>query len=592
MYSDLQNKNNPKPFWKYVKNLGLNKNKISVLKRDGKIHREINEQINAFSDYFSSVYTVPNSEVVNETISHNCNHAYVETLSVLKVTRQETYMQMLACKTDKAKGPDNIPPVFLKKCAWELSIPLTILFNQSLESGMFPSRLKIANVVPILKKGDAEDAANYRPISLLSTISKLFETIVCKHFYNHVKKYISDRQHGFCEGKSTTTNLCAFWDYVIEAIEGGCQVDAIYTDFAKAFDTVNHAYLIHKLSKLGIHGSLLNWCKSYLADRYQRVIYNGFLSKSTAVTSGVPQGSALGPLFFIVFINDLADLLDNCGIPHLFFADDLKIYLKIKTDDDHLKLQTAMNCLSNWSKTWDLKLNIDKCHVITFHSYRNLNPQIHTYVLDNINLERVSSVNDLGVLLQSNCLFTQHIKCTVRKAFKMLGLLKRSLYFVNDAKTIVTIYNAIVKSVLSYGCVLWNPSQHYLVNELERVQRHLIRYLCFKCGLKRDCYTYEELCQKFEIPTLQQYRISLGLNFLYNLIHNKIQCSELLKQLRIHVPSVSIRNNSVFAIPAARTDYKKRLWHYSLTSYCNEKNLNPFTTYSNWRVSVRRCVSM
>ena len=590
MYSNFKNKNNPKPFWKYIRNLGSNKNNITVLHKDNNQFSEAKDQVNILADHFASVYTSINEEEISSNIKQDTIDSNIESFCNITLTRQEVYMQLLTANSDKAKGPDNVPPIFFKNCAWELSLPLTKLFNDSLNSGIFPTCLKSANVSPIFKKGDPANAGNYRPISLLSYVSKLFETLVQKYLYNHVKKYISNEQHGFCEGRSTITNLCTFWNYVVDAIDEGWQVDAIYTDFAKAFDTVNHNYLVHKLTRMGIHGRILNWCDSYLRDRYQTVTLNGYRSKSILVKSGVPQGSALGPLFFTIFINDLSVTLKNCNILHLFFADDLKIYYKIKSATDHAKLQSALDCLAGWSNKWGLKLNIEKCQIISFHSYRNLYPFIHKYTINQTELDRVYSINDLGITLQSNCLFTQHVTNIVNKAFRKLGFIKRSLFFVNDIKTVIAIYSAVVRCILIYGSVVWNPSQAFLIHELERVQRHFIRYVCYKFGFDRDNYSYEEWCNKFEIPTLQHFRTTLGLNFLYNLLHGRTNCSELLKHIYLHIPSVATRTKTIFGIPSARTDYKRRVWHYFLPTICNRHNLNPFVNFSTWKRTVRGLV--
>jgi hypothetical protein len=586
VYSDLKNKNNPKPFWKYVKSLGLSKNANNSLYYGDVTYDEPAEQPQAFGDFFASVYTITNTEITNAVIQDDNVPVNVESFSSLTLSRQEVFMQLLASKIDKAKGPDNIPPVFFQKCAWEVSYPLWMLFNESLARGIFPTCLKNANVIPIFKKGNSENVENYRPISLLCHISKVFETIMHKFIYSHVKKYICHSQHGFTEGKSTVTNLLSFWNYVIDAIEEGSQVDAIYTDFSKAFDSVTHTYLIHKLNKVGVHGNILNWCNSYLSNRDFKVVYNGFSSRCLSASSGVPQGSALGPLFFLIYINDLAEILIKNQIPHAFYADDLKMFLKICNENDSRRLQSALNQVSAWCEKWNLKLNLDKCHVISFHSYRNLNVLNHMYTLTGFNLRRTNTVNDLGVTLQSNCLFSVHIANIVKKGFKMCGFLKRSLYFVKDIKTIITIYNAIVRSLLTYACIVWNPTQQYLINELERVQRNFIRYICFKFSIDRDKYTYESLCTQFKIPTLHQFRLSLSLNFLYNLIHNKVQCPELLNYISIYIPQVTTRNLTIFGIPRVRTDYKKRMWHQLLTHYCNVKNLNPFIPFNAWKHAI------
>ena len=173
---------------------------------------------------------------------------------------------------------------------------------------------------------------------------------------------------------------------------------------------------------------------------------------------------------------------------------------------------------------------------------------------------------------------------------KMCGFLKRSLFFVKDANTIVSIYNTIVRSTTSYACLLWNPQHQYLINELERVQRNLVRYICYKTGLERDDFSYEELCKKFHIPTLSQFRQSISLVFFYNLIHGKIKCPELLNRISVFIPPVATRSGMLFGEPKVRTDYKRRMWHFTLPKYCNIHKLNPFMSFSQWKKAISDCI--
>jgi len=282
----------------------------------------------------------------------------------------------------------------------------------------------------------------------------------------------------------------------------------------------------------------------------------------------------------------LALKLTEEGIPHLFYADDLKIFFKIKSHNDHDVLQHGINILTTWCKTWGLVLNLDKCQVLTFHSYRNLNPHFYPYTLNNTIIARVNTIKDLGVLFQSNCLFNQHINSTANKAFKMLGFIKRALYFVKDLNTVLTTYYAVVRSIISYASVVWSPNQVYLINEIERVQRNFVRYVCNKFKYDRDEHSYEVFCKKFNMLTLQQHRLSLGLNFFYSIIHSKIQSPDLLKNISLYIPPVATRRQLIFGLTKTRTDYKRRVWYHYLANYCNEKNLNPHTKFSKWREAV------
>ena len=192
---------------------------------------------------------------------------------------------------NKALGPDGIPTRVVRTCSEQLALPLTLIFNTSLQTGVFPSLFKRGNVVPIFKSGPRNEASNYRPISLLPIFSKVFEKAVFPHIYNHVQNSLDINQHGFVKGHSTVTNLVSYTDYLSTVINNRGQVDSTYLHFSKAFDSVNHRLLLYKLSHYGLNGSILNWFHSYLSNRVQRVTLNGHLSSWCNVTSGVPKGS-------------------------------------------------------------------------------------------------------------------------------------------------------------------------------------------------------------------------------------------------------------------------------------------------------------
>jgi len=250
----------------------------------------------------------------------------------------------------------------LKQCIEVLCVPLKILFDKSFSSGHFADRWKVASVTPILKSGPKNNISNYRPITKISNLAKLFERIVAHKLSFLVKAYISTSQNGFVAGRSTTTNLVVFSNYCIHAFDMRSQVDAIYTDFAKAFDKVSHSALLAKLARLGIHSALLNWIKSYLHHRFYRVNINGKFSDFYLATSGLPQGSAMGPLLFIIFINDVRFCLSSeC----LLYADDLNIFKSIKLATDVQLVQHDLDSLSSWCSRYSLHLNISKCFYVT-----------------------------------------------------------------------------------------------------------------------------------------------------------------------------------------------------------------------------------
>ena len=268
---------------------------------------------------------------------------------------------LLKLKKSYTLPPDNIPAIIFKMFSYELSIPLTLLFNKSLSLGVCPNKWKLSFIVPIFKKGDPTDKENYRPISITSIISRIFERILVEHinFYLTTNSIISESQFGFRRGKSVESQLLKCYTHWITALDNNKFVDIIYLDYAKAFDKVCHNKLIAKLSNIGIVGPILYWIKSFLSNRSQRVRINNAISESAHILSGVPQGSVIGPLLFLIYINDLVDSIDT-DITINLFADDTKLSLIYNNLNDRYKLQSAINKFYNWSVLWQLENSAKK----------------------------------------------------------------------------------------------------------------------------------------------------------------------------------------------------------------------------------------
>lgn len=291
-----------------------------------------------------------------------------------------------------------------------------------------PKKLKHSHIVPIHKSGSLNDVKNYRPIAKLSIIAKLIDPLMADELFMHFSHLISPNQHGFFKKRSTVTNLMAYTDKIQQCLEDGGQVDVIYTDFSKAFDKVNHQLLLDKLDSLGVGGSILQWFRSYLTDRTQRVKILNALSDIVEVTSSVVQGSHCGPILFSLFVNEIAY---NTDVDSCMYADDFKASKNINSMDDCANLQDNINKIAEFSRNNGLVLNIEKCAIMTF-TKRTTTAITYNYNIDNQLLSKKESMRDLGVVYDKKLSFSSHIDKICKKGRQMCGfIIRNSKHFKN-----------------------------------------------------------------------------------------------------------------------------------------------------------------
>jgi ribonuclease P/MRP protein subunit RPP40 len=294
-----------------------------------------------------------------------------------------------------------------------------------------------------------------------------------------VRQLITERQHGFISGRSTNTNLACFTQFIADALDKNVQVDCIYTDFSKAFDKINHNVLLNKLDAYGFSQKLLTLFQSYLTDRTQAVVYNGYTSHSYSQTSGVPQESVLGPFLFLMYINDLSYHI-NCNF--LLFADDLKIFHDIHSPVDCQSLQKDLDIISEWCAENDLQLNIAKCSIMTFS--RKKQRIAHDYNLQNTILLRTSQYKDLGVTFDERLNFNEHINLIINSSVKMLGFIIRSTLCLQSSEVLVRLYIAYIRSKLEYCVLIWSPFYNYQRIHIEKVRSFSCKRLQPYCTFK------------------------------------------------------------------------------------------------------------
>ena len=323
-------------------------------------------------------------------------------------------------KTNKAAEPDGIHPRIIKELASELAPILCNIFQRSLRDGILPKVCKYDHVTPIFKKDKKVLPNNYRPVSLTSVICRVWEKLVRKEIITHISSLIIDEQHGFMDGRSCTSKLMSVLDVWTQILDKSESLNAVYLDFQKTFDTVPHQRLLMKLKAYGVQGSVFAWINSILSQRKQRVVVNGTFSKWTDVTSGIPQGSVLVPVLFIIYINDLPETVES--MVHIF-ADDTKICRKITTKKDCAVLQKYLDMLQERSHKWLLKFNTSKCKVIRLGMHHPKHIYTMTKNNDIIHLAFTEIEKDLGIHVDNKLRFRDHEEIATSKAYKILGLI-------------------------------------------------------------------------------------------------------------------------------------------------------------------------
>ncbi|XP_048586215.1 uncharacterized protein LOC116614508 [Nematostella vectensis] len=374
---------------------------------------------NLFNKYFASVFLKDSLQDLNTDPEH-CAPPVPELSNISFDINDISVIRGL--DASKASGPDNIPVRLLKETAAVIAPSLCQIFNKSIKLGKFPSEWKIAHIVPVYKKDSAQQVENYRPISLLSVVSKIMERCVFNKIRERVHCLIQRCQHGFIAGRSCVTQLVEVLDTIGSHLDNGNQIDVVYLDMSKAFDRVSHRMLTRKLVQYGFGGNLLKWFTSYITNRSQRVAIPGGVSTCQPVTSGVPQGSILGPILFVLFANDLPDSVCSCSVAT--FADDTKVFNVINSADDTDVLQSDLNSLNGWAASTGMTFNQTKSKVMRVSRKRK--PVLKTYSLGGLPLACTETEKDLGVWMSDDLSWTKQVDEACSKANRTLGSLSPS----------------------------------------------------------------------------------------------------------------------------------------------------------------------
>jgi hypothetical protein len=437
----------------------------------------------------------------------------------------------------KSTGLDGLHPRVLSECANAFATPLSLIYKRSFATGSVPDLWKKSNVTPIFKKGSKLKASNYRPVSLTSVPCKVMEHIVHNRIIRHCieNALIAKAQHGFVPRKGCVTNLLESRDIITEAIHQGHAVDVIYTDFAKAFDKVPHKRLVHKISAYGIQGKVLAWIATWLADRQQRVAIDGRTSEWKDVTSGVPQGSVLGPLLFVLFINDLPDSIAN----HIkLYADDSKIIGIIKSAADTENLQHDIDKAVEWTNNWLMYFNVDKCKVMHVGRANNKSSQVYSMSCADYTrrpLEVSTVERDLGVMVSSDLKVRAQVEAAASTANRMLGQLKKSF----RSRSFLLWRNLILTYVrprLEFAVSAWSPHLKSDIAILEQVMRRATKVIS---SIKH--LPYEDRLQRLRLTTLEDRRLRGDLIEQFKISHQ-------IEEVDFFIPQVQPASHGTYSL--------------------------------------------
>ena len=484
LVSDL--KENPNLYYGHCRrSLKTKQGVTNVLDGGGTLTETDKETANALNVYYHSVFTYNNANTeipaFEERTEERLLDVHISTESVADI--------LSSLKPNKAAGPDGVETRVLKECAEEMAPKLQQIFRKSLDEGVVPTQWKEANIVPIHKGGSKAVMGNFRPVALTSTVCKVLEKIICTAMMSFLTRnnLISPQQHGFVRGRSCQTNILLCLEKWTQMLDDGKNVDVAYFDYSKAFDKVSHRLLKTKLKAYGIDGKLYAWIEAWLTDRKQRVVVGGAKSSWLEVVSGTTQGTVLGFLLFLLYINDLPKKC--CGETEssiMLLADDTKAYQEIGTDrvkqeEDRKELQKRVDDIAQWAEDWRMEINPGKSKLM--HLGKD-NPNF-SYYINGTEIKTVTSEKDIGFWIMNDLSTTTHIHKARSKALGEIARIKRNFSFI-DKRAFCVLYNQRVRPHLDYGMTACPPDSEAEAKLLERVQAKATALVYGMKGINAD----------------------------------------------------------------------------------------------------------
>ena len=564
----------PKAYWTILNRLIYNKKipAIPLLFVKGNFVSDFSLKANLFNDFYASICTPIQNSSVLPPLKYRTN----KKLNSFSVIEKDISLIIKALDSSKAHGYDNLSIKMIKLCEESIVIPLKIILDESLKCGVFPEIWKKANVVPVHKKEDKNLVKNYRPISLLPIFGKIFERVIYNFIFNYFinNKLFTPSQSGFLPGDSCIAQLLSIIHEIQTAFDENPSVDVrgIFLDIPKAFDKVWHEGLLYKLETYGIEGQLLSLLKNYLENREKRVVLNGQTSDWKKINSGVPQGSVLGPLLFLIYINDLPDGITSiCKI----FADDTSLFSKVlDINESANKLNTDLEKITKWAHQWKMQFNADpnkEANEVIFSRRSKIDLSYPSVKFNNNDIVTCSDQKHLGIVLDSKLNFASHVNQKIKKCNKLIGLIRRlSVHLPRNA--LLTIYKSFVRPNLDYGDILYDkPDNQNFKSKLEKVQYRA----CLAITNAIQGTSKERIYDELGLDSLSKRRWRSKLIFFYKIINGMLPdylYSYLEFPSQEKYPFRSASANIIRPIPTRTKTFKNTFFPFCINEWNNLAN--------------------
>ena len=488
-------KTNPRAFYTYAKKKSKTHTNISPLvDENNKLHCDSATMSNLLQAQYKKAFSDPESGTTDQSYPEIPD---IPELNDIKVSEDDIIKAINSISTNSAPGPDKIPALLLKECKKELAPALAKLWQESINTGKIPSELLKQSIIPIYKKDNRSFPSNYRPISLTSHLIKLFERVLRAKIIEHLEKYylITEHQHGFMLNRSTLTQLLHHIDNILQILEDNGNADILYLDMSKAFDKVNHKILLHKLSQMNITGKINDWIKTFLTSRTQYVVVNGKKSDPAHVLSGVPQGTVLGPVLFIIYMNNITEAVKLTILK--MFADDSKLISSIKNPEDRNKIISDLKALIKWTEDNSMMFNETKFQLLQIGSKKDLKLPYHH---NEITIESSEHVRDLGVYTSETLSNKYQITQMTTNATNFASWLLRT-FATRDLEPMLLFLKTYIIPRVEYNSPIWHPHKIGEIEQIEQVQRS------FTAKIKGlEDFNYYERLRSLKLFSLQRRR--------------------------------------------------------------------------------------